>query len=61
MSATADDNEKMKRILKELDKTDTQLETFYTQLEKEFGNKIRFSKLKTNLENFYITIIKSKN
>ena len=53
------DEEKLKRILSSLDNTDIPLDTFYEQMEKEFGNSVPFSKLKSNLENFYITISKS--
>ena len=51
---------KLKRILDQLNKTEIPLNIFYIQLEKEFGNTIPFSKLKDNLENFYVTISKSK-
>ena len=53
------DEEKLKRILSSLNNTDIPLDTFYEQMEKEFGNSVPFSKLKSNLENFYITISKS--
>jgi hypothetical protein len=52
---------KLKRILDQLNKTEIPLNIFYIQLEKEFGNTIPFSKLKDNLENFYVTISKSKS
>ncbi len=44
---------KLKKILEELNDSDTPLNIFYEQLEKEFGNKCNFSKYKINLENFY--------
>ena len=37
------DEEKLKRILSTLNNTDIPLDTFYEQMEKEFGNSVPFS------------------
>lgn len=53
------DQNKLKEILIELNTTDTPLEAFYEQLEKEFNDKVSFSKFKITIEAFYSTVSKS--
>lgn len=55
-----EDEKRLRKILQSLNDTETPIDIFYDQMEKEFGDEVPFSKLKTNLENFYITISKSK-
>lgn len=53
------DQSKIKEILIELNSTDTPIEELYEQLEKEFNDKIPFSKFKIAIESFYSTVNKS--
>ena len=50
---------RMKRIFREMDSSEVNIQTFYEQLEKEFGGYCPFSKFKTLLETFYHQIDKS--
>ena len=50
---------RMKRIFREMENSEVNIQTFYEQLEKEFGGYCPFSKFKTLLESFYPQIDKS--
>ena len=50
---------RMKRIFKEMENSEINIQTFYEQLEKEFGGYCPFSKFKTLLESFYPQIDKT--
>ena len=44
---------RMRRIFTEMENSQINLQSFYEQLEKEFGNYCPFSKFKSLLESFY--------
>ena len=50
---------RMKRIFREMENSEINIQTFYEQLEKEFGGYCPFSKFKSLLESFYPQIDKS--
>ena len=50
---------RMKRIFREMENSEVNIQAFYEQLEKEFGGYCPFSKFKTLLESFYPQIDKS--
>ena len=50
---------RMKKIFREMDNSEVNIQTFYEQLEKEFGGYCPFSQFKTLLESFYPQIDKS--
>ena len=50
---------RMKKIFREMENSEVNIQTFYEQLEKEFGGYCPFSKFKTLLESFYPQIDKS--
>ena len=50
---------RMKKIFREMENSEVNLQTFYEQLEKEFGSYCPFSKFKTLLESFYPQIDKT--
>lgn len=60
MSSLSENEKRVRSILQEMNKSDISLEEFYEQLEKEFSNRVPFSKLKKYLEEFYVSISKSK-
>ncbi len=50
---------RMKKIFREMENSEVNIQTFYEQLEKEFGGYCPFSKFKTLLESFYPQIDKT--
>ena len=50
---------RMKRIFREMESSEVNIQTFYEQLEKEFGGYCPFSKFKALLESFYPQIDKT--
>ena len=50
---------RMKRIFLQMDNSDINIQTFYEQLEKEFGQYCPFSKFQSLLESFYPQIDKT--
>ena len=42
-----EDEKRLRKILQSLNDTDTPIDIFYDQMEREFGDEVPFSKLKT--------------